>query len=354
MTVLLLPDQTKENPYQANLADALDEEVALGGGSVFLPILRAVRSADDVSVLHFHWLSPYIAASTRRRTAVRVVMTVLELLIVRLLGIPIVWTVHNVVPHDSTVPRLERWFKHAFVRLGFASALFVHCEAVKDEVVEEYKLPGEFRRRMVTVPHGHYLGNYRDELSREEARRELDLGLDETVFLFFGQIRPYKGVDTLIDAFTSIDEEDYRLLIVGRPITDAIRRGITAGAAGDDRIRTTFEFVPDDRIQLYMNAADVVVLPYDRITTSGSVILAMSFGKAIVVPRLGCIPELSDDEGTITYPTGADDGLSDALREANRRDLGAMGAHNQRLVAQYDWGEIAKTTSRVYGRVKDR
>lgn len=352
VTVIFLPDSTEYNPYQQNLADALDEDVVLGEGTRLLPILFAVRSAEDAPVIHFHWLDPYIYETSGPRTAVLLFLTVLQLVVVRLMGVPVVWTVHNVLSHESRYPRLERWFKHVFVRFGFCAHVFVHCENAADRLVEECALPERVRRRITVVPHGHYVDNYENEVSREEARRELGYDGNERVFLFFGQIKPYKGVVHLVETFASIDDPDYRLLIVGNPSDDATARELEARTDGDDRVRSVLRFVPDGDIQLYMNAADAVVLPYTEITTSGSAVLVMSFGRAVIVPRMGCVPELLDEEGALMYPPDADAGLRDALTEAKRRDLLSMGGHNVRRVRRYDWGTVAERTARVYAGVR--
>lgn len=120
--------------------------------------------------------------------------------------------------------------------------------------------------------------------------------------------------------------------------------------AADDRVTTVLDFVSDDDIQLYMNASDCVALPYDEITTSGSAVLAMSFGKAIIIPRRGCVPEQLDEEGSLIYPPDSEDGSRTALIEELNRDLASMGEHNEQLVRQYDWEKIAKTTSQVYSQ----
>lgn len=352
MTVIFLPDSTEYNPYQRNLADALDEDVILGGGDRLLPILFTVRSAEDAPVVHFHWLAPYIYDESGPRTAALLLLTVLQLVVVRLIGTPVVWTVHNVLSHESRYPRLERWFKHAFVRFGFCDHVFVHCENAADRLVEEYALPERVRRRISVIPHGNYVDNYENRISREEAREELGYGESESVFLFFGQIKPYKGVVQLVDAFASIDDPDYRLLIAGNPSNDALERELRERTAGDDRIRSILEFVPDEEIQLYMNAADAVVLPYTEITTSGSAILVMSFGRGMIIPCLGCVPELLDGEGALIYPPDADDGLRDALTEAKHRDLLSMGRHNARQARRYDWATVAERTARVYSQVR--
>lgn len=352
MSVVFLPNYTSANPYQSNLAAGLDEEVAFGDSDGFLPILSAVRSCDEVSVVHFHWLNPYLVTSSRLRTVGRLALTLLQLVVLRLAGISVVWTVHNVVSHESLHPRVERWAKGAFIRFGFCDAVFVHCEAVREDIAESYGLPASLvRERTRVIPHGHYIDNYANDTSPADARELLGLDSDTLVFLFFGQVRPYKGVLRLIDAFEAVDVDDARLLIVGSPIDQSIERAVRRRSATADRVHTYLEFVPDDEIQRYMNAADCVVLPYDDITTSGSAILAMSFGKPVIAPRTGCVPVHLDDVGSLLYPPGDPQGLPSALVAASTHELAAMGEHNRRAVRAYDWDAIAATTARVYAQV---
>jgi glycosyltransferase involved in cell wall biosynthesis len=196
------------------------------------------------------------------------------------------------------------------------------------------------------------LNNYKNEVSKEEARSELGLDQEETVFLYFGQICPYKGVPYLIDEFTSIEAPNIRLLVVGNPMNELIEETIPKKSAIDDRITTVLEFVSDEDIQLYMNACDCVVLPYNEITTSGSAVLAISFGKPIIIPRRGCVPDQLDEKGSLIYPPDSPDGLRTALSQALDGDLMSMGEHNEKLARQHDWEEIAETTSQVYSRLK--
>jgi glycosyltransferase involved in cell wall biosynthesis len=108
------------------------------------------------------------------------------------------------------------------------------------------------------------------------------------------------------------------------------------------------QYVPENEIQVYMNAADVAVFPFTDILTSGSVLLAMSFGKAIVVPRLGCITETLDIQGGFLYNPDDLDGLSMALQKIVLSDLNAMGQHNQITAEYFDWGKIANLTLDIY------
>jgi len=116
----------------------------------------------------------------------------------------------------------------------------------------------------------------------------------------------------------------------------------------DDRIRAFLQFVPAKDVQLYMNAADVVVLPFKDILTSGSALLAMSFGKAVIAPRLGCIPESLDSRGVFLYDHNEEEGLLKAIQQATLANLAAMGKYNYGRAKHLGWNVIGQKTCALY------
>jgi glycosyltransferase involved in cell wall biosynthesis len=338
-TVAFLPDYTHTNPYQENLAEAIDAKVSYPDTDRTLPVLRTVL-ADEEVVLHFHWLDHFVLSPSLLWTVIGMTSTALQLVVARLLGIPVVWTVHNVLSHDSPYPRAERAFKSAFVRV-LCDGVFVHCEEAADSVLSAYGLPERLRYRISLIHHGHYLNNFEQAGSAARGRRS------KTTYLYLGQIRPYKEVPRLMDAFSGLDDPDAELFVVGAPSTERLKR-VVRERSDDNRITTDLRFVDDEEVEGYMSRADVVVLPYADISTSGSAVLAMSFARAVVVPRLGCVPELLDERGAVFYTAGDTEALRNALTEAKERDLDAMGQHNLDRVRQYDWESVAVTTTRVY------
>jgi glycosyltransferase involved in cell wall biosynthesis len=119
-------------------------------------------------------------------------------------------------------------------------------------------------------------------------------------------------------------------------------------ASSDTRIKVIAERIPRSRMGVLLRAADAVVLPYRDVLTSGSLILAMGFGRAVIAPRLGCLPETIPEDGAILYDPTAPGALADALREALGRDLGAMGDHNLEAARALDWDDIARQTIAAY------
>lgn len=343
------------NPYQAALRESLAEHDVSVDDSVngrFLTLLRSYRRTPDVDVLHVHWLHAYFNAPWLPLFYVRATMLFVQLFVLRLLGVRVVWTLHNLTSHDFPRPETEKRLKRLFVT-HLCDGVIVHCEAAIDQAMAVYDLDPAQRAKMHVIPHGHYLDRYDVEGDQTEARLDLDLPLDATVLLYFGMIRPYKNVPTLVETFSRVADADDYLVVAGNPHGDDMREAVARAAEANERVRTRLEYVPDEDVSTYMLAADAVVLPFRDTLTSGSAVLAMSFGRAFVSPRLGCLPELvGDDGGAVLYDPDDPEGLATALRSLDALDLDAMGARNRERIAAYDWVDIAEQTAAVYRDVR--
>lgn len=281
-------DNTTGNPYNRLLYEAVEEQ----GAEVdeFTP-QRALTGAYDV--WHMHWPDDLLSIRDTRAALVRVTGLLLLMAWTRLRGTRIVWTVHDLGPHESYHPVLERWFWRLFLPQvdGFIS-LSRHGKAMAERVFPALQdVPG------FVVPHGHYRVAYPNEMSRAEARAALDLDPEAPVLLYVGRIRRYKNVPHLVRTFRQWEHPEARLLVVGNPVSSALRRDIEAAADADERIRLTLRFVPDEAMQRYLNAADLVVLPYQDILHSGSALLALSFDRPVLVPDRGAMSELQEQVG---------------------------------------------------------
>ena len=348
LKVVMLPCYGSTNPYQSELANALRRlgvNVTLRNMNR-LPILRAIVSSWKPDILHLHWTHGFIVAENWIRTAAKTVRFVVELLIVRAVGIQIVWTVHNLSDHNGIRPGYEISVTRRL--LWLFDRLIVHCQVARDAVISTYGMLEPSLERLHVIPHGHYMDCYENRIGRKEARTLLSYEEDIFLFLFLGIIRPYKGILGLIDAFRSIDSPCARMLIAGRPMDRDLERTLLCHCEEDKRIHADLRFIPDSEIQVYMNAADVAVLPYERILTSGSAALAMSFGKAIVAPSKGCISETVGTQGGFLYDANDPNGLQSAMRSALKANLPPMGGHNRKRIKQFSWDFIARETLNVY------
>lgn len=366
MRVLHIP-YTADNPYQSLLIQALqaqgiDAEPAVKSKRIGLVerifVLRKfVNRSDKVDVLHIHWVSTWFNPGQKKQSSlqyqlVRAItssLVIAELGWLKLRGVKLVWTVHNLVKHERQNVSRELFFCRILARL--VNQIIVHCPEARDLVMQNYRLSSG--DKITSIPMGNYMC-YENVVDAAEARRRLRLDPANRVFLFFGMIRPYKGILPLIEAFKQIDDPQARLLLVGSSRTKDFEHQVEQAAQDDKRIQLILTYVPDDDIQLYMNAADVVVLPFEDVLSSSSVVLAMSFGKPVIAPPIGCVANTLQDTHNVVYDPKAETGLRDALKTALTLDLEAIGAENLQLSIQNDWGTVAQKTADVYRRAGAR
>ncbi len=203
------------NPYQALLADALRRR---GVDMVMEPtdwrIDLSRRKTRGVQVVHLHWLGPLFVGRKRWVALAKALRFLWQLSRLRMAGVRIVWTVHNIFGHEREHAWLDRFVSRRVARL--AHAIITHCDCAKEQAMRAYGLRDG--RKFAVVPHAHYIGVYANTVPRDDARRKLQLPGDAPVFLFLGQIRPYKGVLEMIEAFTAL-QGAAQLVIAGKPNT---------------------------------------------------------------------------------------------------------------------------------------
>lgn len=338
------------NPYQKELSNALNKtSITVTGLSYRIFFILDVIMLPKPTVLHLHWLHSFLTRATYTKSLVSSAIFLLQLLILRVLGVEIVWTVHNLKNHDNKFLSLERVCRSLVAKI--CHSLIVHCDAVQGDVIKILNLKDP--NKIHAVPHGNYIDSYQNSISRESARNILNLTNSGTTFLFLGLIRPYKGVPELIDAFSATNNlEDAHLLIAGKVWGEDknFRNLIDEKVENTSNATLVPEFIADEDLQLYFNACDVVVFPYKDILTSGAVLLAMSFGKACIAPQIGCICDTLDSDGSFLYDPQSPHGLSNAIELAinSKSNLRKMGQHNLHLAKQNGWSRIASMTLDIY------
>ncbi len=333
------------NPYHDQLARHLgDFQVHVQGESRLKAIARhARRSGQPPAILHLHAVPAF---SWRPRELMQLVVFYFRLRWMQRIGTRIVWTVHDISHHETAYPRAERFVARQFHLL--ADAVIVHSAAAQTTMEEQWGV--RRRDRTFIVPHANFIGCYPNRISRHAARSQLDLTRDALTFAFFGNVRPYKGVVQLVRAFRSLACPSARLVIAGEALHASLSREIESAIGGSSQILFHNRFVPDEAVQNYLNAADVVVFPYTKALTSGALILAMSFGKACIAPRLGAIADTLDPRGGFLYDPADPDGLKTALAHAVRAhdQLSQMGEFNRRAAQSWSWHDAARLTNSVY------
>ncbi len=337
--------QDRCNPYGPLLAHdlaKLDIHLELGDYEFRREWLNDAR--NDFSVLHLNWLHWFYREDTLEKSVSRLNRFADNLHFARDLGYRIVWTMHNRYPHERPFPDLDHLARLIVGRL--ADGVIAHCNYGAGLARKLFYRT----EHLHVIPHGHYIDIFPNEIPRETARQKLELPGDAFVYLFFGNARVYKGIEKLIDAYRECADADTRLAIMTRKAFDgSYADRLIALAEDDERIRVfTHSFFPNEDFQIYLNAADVVVLPFSQVLTSGSAIAALSFGKPVIVPALGCLPELVDDSMGILYDPNDSGALSKAMLDVRRRDLGRAGRAAFARAKSLDWQRIASRVAEVY------
>ena len=271
----------------------------------------------------------------------------------RLRHFPLVWTAHNLVGHDAA----DVDDRKAMVQLLIdqCDAVMVMSHTAERLLRETYRLAEH--TRVAVIPHGHYINAYSNCITRAQARQAFSLKESARMVLFLGRLQPYKGAEELIDAFARVARGDDLLVLAGpaRDVAyfDQVRALATAKCPSGCEIRAVPGLIPDDLLQVYYNAADVVALPFRAILNSGSALLAQSFARCVVAPAMGSLPEVLCDDGFFGYDPAQDDALAQTLRGVlDRGDLLDRGLiARDYLRKNYDWGEIGKKVKQLYEQV---
>ena len=298
-----------------------------------------VRRGDWV---HLHW--PSFGYSTKGG-GVSLAKTYLRwlalLLVVRLRGGRLIWTAHNLLPHDrARWPWLDVLARH--VVIAMADLIPVHGENAAAALVARFPAA---KPRLLQIPHGHWIGYYPVTQSREEARRELGVEPGRRMFLFIGLCKPYKNLDGLVRAFRELPGD--AVLVVAGKFPDRDYLDLVAGLAdGDPRIVLHPGFVADDRMQTYLHACDYVVVPYREILTSGTAMLALSFGRPVISVALGFLKDVVTVEVGLLFAPDDPEGLRGALLRA--LDLRFDERQILEIARGYDFADAAmKFVSRL-------
>ena len=340
----------RANPYGALLAAALRRhgvELTEGNYEFGREWLEQSRAAYDV--LHLNWLDRFYARFGEARDAdaagERFADFTEKLIHARRLGYRLIWTVHNLFPHERRYPHLDRLVNALVARE--ADHVIAHCRFAADSIEARYHPP----RPVTVIPHGNYVPIFPNTVSRAQARQRLTIDGTRFVYLFFGNARGYKGVAELIAAFREAAAPDNVLVLVLRENarSPGLIAELRAVATGDERIRIHASgYFPAEEFQYFLNAADVVVLPFTAVLTSGSAIQALGFGKPLIVPRLGCLPELASGGAGLLYDPDAEGALADALTAARCLDLETARRAALQRTREFDWDPIAARIAALY------
>lgn len=339
--IMAWPLTTPENPYTEILYANMK---ALGADVTEFSVKELLRTAP--SVWHLHWPDHVLNRPTALQAMLRGLAVLLLATLARYRGCKVVWTVHNLHSHERRHPKVEEWFwRHLIRRVdGYISLSRSGRDLLLGQFPRLRQTPG------FVVPHGSYRGIYPHDLSHHAARRSLEVSADATTIGYIGRILTYKNVPHLVRVFRQLSVPNSVLFVAGEPVSPGVGEAVTSAADADPRVRLFLHHVPAAELQVYLLASDLIVFPYRDILNSGSALLALSFDRPVLVPRLGAMGELRECigadwvatyDGELTAPT-----LNAAVEWARTVPRGRC-----QPLDSLDWAAIAVATLHAFREV---
>ncbi len=289
-----------------------------------VPDMLRFRREAAADVVHYQWLT-IPALDARLLPSSR----------------PRVMTAHYILPPRAS----RRQVRSARRVFGAMDAVVAHSEHSAARLRDEVGLDPS---RVRVIPHGAF--DYLTRLPEEKPLPEELEGAEGPVVLSFGLLRPYKGIENLLDAFGQVADTDTELWVVGNPRMDVgpLRRQAEKTGA---RVRFVSRFVDDAEIPAIFRRADLVVLPYLDAEHSGVLYTGLAFGKPLVLSAVGGFPEVAEAGAARLIPPGDTDALAATLSElvgdeAARAELAA--AASRAAAGRFSWDEAARRTLDLY------
>jgi beta-1,4-mannosyltransferase len=330
------------NPYLSLLYSEIQN---IENGECIYPFSFKNILRRTYNIVHVHWPESRGINKGFVKAFMYFIGFNLSILFLKIRGAKVVWTVHNLSPHEKRWPLLQKL--HFFIFSHLVDGFIVMNGFTKDIIEQLY--PVLKKRKHAYIRHGHYKGYYENNNNQLTARAKLHIKENAILGLFFGSIREYKGIDRLIKVFQELNCESFHLIIAGaiskenKEYGEKLRNQITSS-----NINLIIQFVPDNEVQIYLNAADLVILPFKDILNSGSTLLALSFNKPVLLPSTATNREIADEyeNGWInTFDVFDKKVLKDTMLESVKKRNQVLDMSNR------DWKLLAQQTTDFYEEV---
>ncbi len=286
-------------------------------------------------LLHAQWWSPPLA-----------LIYFIVAFCFKIRGKPVIFTVHNVFQHE----RIPLYNMVSRILFGLGDHFIVHSSSNKRQLTGYFNIPGD---KVSIIPHGPLDLHVKGYSDRQKIRSEFGFNQQDKVILLFGAIRPYKGIDTALHAFSEVVKQlpEARLLIAGKLWERWDRyEDIISDLNISDYIKKHFEYIPSNEVEKFFLAADLVLLPYHHFDSqSGVGATALAFNKPMIVTETGGLPELVADMMYIVppkNPTELAEKVIFCLKDSAR--LAKMSEESRQIAKEISWDVIALKTLLVY------
>jgi len=352
--VIFLPDD--ESPYLRSLSESLTDQgtpveywrgptVSATLNIVLGPIWALLLAWRGAQIIHIHWTYSFSRSSGALRGHLARWWFGIFLKVARAAGLKIVWTAHNVLPHEAVFDD-----DHAA-----RASLISSCDAIialsphgADELARLFGV-----KDVAIIPHGP-MEIATSAVGRESSRKTLDV-MQRPCFSFLGNLRAYKGISTLIAAAKDLGPS-VAVRIAGRGDTDYVEQLISeiasANAEGAD-IQISARWQSESEMADLLAASDFCVFPFTETDNSGSVLLALAAGVPVIIPDIESLRHIENAAVLRFDPKSAVASLRDVMAnvstfsESKTRKLGVEG---QKWALSFSWNTIAEGTRAIYAQ----
>lgn len=282
-------------------------------------------------IIHVHWLYSFPLILVMRFFC----------LFCKMLNIKIVWEMHQILPHHpkkSDIKKYSIFYKNV-------DGIIYHSENDKSRVKEILHV--NENKINTIIPHANFNDSYLNNITMEEARLRLGIEQNVRVILCFGFFRKNRGYEYLTDA--TKDMNNTIVLIVGNKQDKETYNKLKEFEKEYEYIRLIVGWIPDNDIQIYFNASDIVVLPYTEIYTSGVVPLAYAFSKPVITTDAGNMKEVVNEKTGILIKPGNSIELRDAIEDLFSKDYKAMGMYAHSYAEhEFNWDNNAGKIKKLF------
>jgi beta-1,4-mannosyltransferase len=343
LRVTMFPDLLTSDPYSDLLDAALERRGIKVQRGRTLDRHWARQALSHGDVVHLHWVEFLFWPGGRSRLHrlvsmwVQAARLISALRLLRASPVKVVWTVHHLSPRESPYPRVHGMVQRAILRCADAIVAHSHYAAARVERIAR-GVP------VHVVPHGGYRGVYPPPREgRDQVRARVGVEGSAFLYLIFGTVRDYKRVPQAIRAFRALRGDDARLLIAG-DAPGATRVAVEQAAQGDSRISLELRSIPDEEVAEIFQAADVLILNYSEVFSSGALLLSLAFGLPVIAAAEGSAVELAPPPATVPSDQGE---LTRALSEA-RQNRDARRHAALEAAGHASWERTAELLEAVY------
>jgi len=300
--------------------------------STFINLFKIIKyRLQGFKAIHVHWMYIFPAPFVMKGFYY----------MCRVMGIKIIWEMHNIEPHKCSERKRSnsRWFYERVAAVIFHS---------KSDVARSRKILGTSVKKMhIVIPLGNFNDIYKNTISRDEARKRLKIPVGKRVILCFGFLRKNRGYEYLIKATEKM--KDTLVVVAGGVQDNGVLKMLGEYEKKTPNLRLYCRYIPDDEVQVFFNACDIVVLPYTDITTSGVIPLSYAFARPVVSSEIGGIKEVVTEKTGVLAPKCDADALKKAIERLFNADYEAMGREAQTFAErEFNWQANAKKIKDLY------